>query len=185
MYNCLYLFDMKNKLTDIGQRIRLIRTELGLSQSALGNKLGLTGAAISKYENGESDAGAITLSKIAHEGEKSLDWLITGQESQTNVLAKLPPDQAAKALSVLEKHPGTERVNTEIKSGWKNKPTPADLTLIKQVIEAVEEHLQHNKLTMPPDKIAELIEVLYEEISESGAEQVNKGTVARMIRLVI
>ncbi len=57
------------------------------------------------------------------------------------------------------------------------------MTLIKEVIEAVMEHLQNNELTMPPDKVAELVEVLYEEISESGAEQVNKGTVARLIRL--
>jgi hypothetical protein len=47
------------------------------------------------------------------------------------------------------------------------------------------EHLQSNQLTMPPAKIADLVEVLYEEISESEEKQVNKGTVARMIKLAI
>lgn len=61
--------------------------------------------------------------------------------------------------------------------------TLTDINLIKLVIEAVMEHLQSNQLTMPPEKIAELIAVLYEEVSETENKQVNKGTVARMIKL--
>ena len=65
------------------------------------------------------------------------------------------------------------------------KEASFDMAIIKQVIEAAMEHLQINNLQMAPDKFAELIEVLYEEISESGAEQVNKGTVARLIKLAM
>ena len=66
-----------------------------------------------------------------------------------------------------------------------SKVAPVDMVLVKQIIEAAMEHLQTNNLEMAPDKFAELIEVLYEEISESGAEQVNKGTVARLIKLAM
>jgi len=38
---------------------------------------------------------------------------------------------------------------------------------------------------MPPAKIAELVSVLCEEVSETENKQINKGTVARMIKLAI
>ena len=154
-----YLFDMKNTLSNIGQRIRKIRTKCGLSQTALGEKLGLTGAAISKYENGESDAGALTLEKIAKIGNRSLDWLITGDEPK-NITSPQGLDEESGPLRPI-----------------------ADMRLITEVIEAVMEHLQDNNLTMPPAKIAALVEVLYGELNDSGGEQVKKKTVARLIKL--
>ena len=60
-----------------------------------------------------------------------------------------------------------------------------DFALIKQVIEAAMEHLQQNELEMAPDKFAELVEILYEEITETGTEEVNKGKVAKLIKLAI
>jgi transcriptional regulator with XRE-family HTH domain len=49
----------------IGVRLRLRRTALGLSQSALGRELGLTFQQVQKYENGKNRISAGHLYRIA------------------------------------------------------------------------------------------------------------------------
>jgi transcriptional regulator with XRE-family HTH domain len=49
----------------LGQRIRRIRRERGLSQSALAGQVGLTFQQIQKYENGANRVSALTLVKLA------------------------------------------------------------------------------------------------------------------------
>ncbi|MCK4620683.1 MAG: helix-turn-helix transcriptional regulator [Desulfuromonadales bacterium] len=70
---------METKLKEIGERIREVRKGLGLNQGSFGELIGVKGGTVSKYENGESDAGAEAFSVIAKLGNKSLDWLITGE----------------------------------------------------------------------------------------------------------
>ncbi len=106
--------------------------------------------------------------------------LISDQELPSLPLSEDDYDSLVGLIDQLQEE--RDRLYFEIEKLTTEKKT-IDITIIKQVIESVEEHLQNNQLTMTPDKIAELVEVLYEEISESGAEQVNKGTVARLIRL--
>ncbi|HLZ77412.1 helix-turn-helix transcriptional regulator [Phenylobacterium sp.] len=66
----------------LGERIRRRRRELGMSQSALGGKLGITFQQVQKYENGTnrvsatmlvklSDALGMPVTEILHEAEKS------------------------------------------------------------------------------------------------------------------
>jgi transcriptional regulator with XRE-family HTH domain len=151
----------------IGERIKIIRNSLGLSQELFGLRLGgLKKSSISAYESGDNYPTPKTLAEIAIMGGLTLDQLITGKEEKA-------PYQTT---------PFGNGQLSESSAAHQNGP---DLALTKQVIEAVMEHLQSNQLTMPPAKIADLIEVLYEEISESEDKQVNKGTVARMIKLAI
>jgi transcriptional regulator with XRE-family HTH domain len=49
----------------LGERIRRRRRELGLSQSALGGKLGITFQQIQKYENGTNRVSATMLLKLS------------------------------------------------------------------------------------------------------------------------
>ena len=49
----------------LGERIRKRRRELGLSQSALGGKLGITFQQIQKYENGTNRVSATMLMKLS------------------------------------------------------------------------------------------------------------------------
>ncbi len=152
---------------DIGERIKIIRTRLGLTQTELGDLLGVEKASISKYEAGDAKRGVPVefLVKIAELGKCSVDWLING--------------------SLIEVPVGIGKTKATAEIMQSLSQSRIDLGMIKQVIEVAMEHLQSNNLEMAPDKFAELIEVLYEEISESGAEQVNKGTVARLIKLAM
>jgi transcriptional regulator with XRE-family HTH domain len=49
----------------LGQRIRRIRRERGLSQSALAAQVGMTFQQVQKYENGANRVSALTLVKVA------------------------------------------------------------------------------------------------------------------------
>ena len=153
----------------IGERIKAIRNANDMTQTELGNILGVEKASISKYEAGDAKRGVPVgfLIKIAELGNTTVEKIITGKESG----------------------PITDRIDRittgdlDINVTAENYRAQPDLGLVKQVIEAVEEHLQDNQLTMPPAKIAELITVLYEEALEASNQQVNKGTVSRMIKL--
>ena len=50
---------------EVGKRIRLRRIEKGLSQTELGDHLGITFQQVQKYENGVNRVGASRLNKIA------------------------------------------------------------------------------------------------------------------------
>lgn len=51
--------------TDLGQRIRLRRVEIGMSQDALAKQLGLSFQQVQKYEKGTNRVGAARLESIA------------------------------------------------------------------------------------------------------------------------
>lgn len=80
----------KNKL--IGERIRSLREEAGLTQSQLGelleNKFSAT--AISLYESGEREVSIATLEEMAQKFEVSIDYLVSGEE-----VTKIPSLRAA------------------------------------------------------------------------------------------
>ena len=50
---------------DIGERIRKLRTEAGISQETLGDQVGLTQASISRVETGKQQLRLVTLDKVA------------------------------------------------------------------------------------------------------------------------
>jgi transcriptional regulator with XRE-family HTH domain len=50
---------------EVGQRIKLLRLNAGLSQTELGNRIGVTFQQVQKYERGQTRVGASRLSQIA------------------------------------------------------------------------------------------------------------------------
>lgn len=79
-------------LDNLGGRVKKIRSEMRLSQTAFAKKLGISGpAAVSKYEKNQREPGIETLVRIANLGNKSLDWLLTGKspKNQTGKSKKL------------------------------------------------------------------------------------------------
>jgi len=143
----------------IGGRIKEARNKKSLKGYQLGEQLGVDKQTVSNWETGKTKVPADTLNEISKICEVSISWLVTGEEEKINYL-----NESAGHSEVRE-------------------TGPVDLSIIKQVIEAVMEHLQNNQLTMPPEKVSELVAVLYEEITESQDKQINKGKVARLIKL--
>ena len=141
------------KQSGLSIRIKKAIVDAGITQRHIAKMLGVAETTVSAYTKGVSEPPTKSLAIIAKECRVTLDWLITGNEPAA----------------------ATDPTSTNL--------LQADINQIKLIVEAVMEHLQGNQLTMPPAKIAELIAVLYEEVSETENKQINKGTVARMIKL--
>ena len=62
-------------------------------------------------------------------------------------------------------------------------PTAFKRSLLKDVVEAVEEHLDSRDLELVPDKKAELITVLYEMFAEKEEKKIDKAVVLSLVKL--
>jgi transcriptional regulator with XRE-family HTH domain len=60
---------------EVGRRIRLRRTALGMSQTQLGDELGITFQQVQKYEKGVNRVGASRLVRIAEVLKTSVQFL--------------------------------------------------------------------------------------------------------------
>jgi transcriptional regulator with XRE-family HTH domain len=85
----------------LGERIRHRRRDLGLSQSALGGKLGITFQQIQKYENGTNRVSATMLLKLSD----ALAMPVTELLQQANPAAPTldAESQAAELLAAFAK----------------------------------------------------------------------------------
>ncbi|MEH6814550.1 MAG: helix-turn-helix domain-containing protein [Motiliproteus sp.] len=86
-------------MEDIGSRLRTRRKELKLTQGELGRKIGVSAAAISQLEKGESknpsSQNLLSLAKTLH---CSPDWLQTGKDISPKKPSENHPDQSSDHL---------------------------------------------------------------------------------------
>ena len=64
----------------LGERIEALRREKDMSQSALGEALGITAQAVSKWERGQSFPDLSRLDDLAQILEVSVAYLLTGEK---------------------------------------------------------------------------------------------------------
>ena len=69
--------------TEIGKRIRALRLERGLSQTELGNLLGVTFQQIQKYEKGANRVAAGRLQRVAEALEVPITFFYAGNAAET------------------------------------------------------------------------------------------------------
>ena len=53
-----------------------------MTQTQFARRIGVTQSYLSALEHGEKEPGAAVLAAISKESGKSVDWLLTGQETQ-------------------------------------------------------------------------------------------------------
>src|SRR5437016_14271832 len=70
--------------TEIGRRIRALRLERGLSQTELGNLLGVTFQQIQKYEKGANRVAAGRLQRVAEALEVPITFFYAGNTGETH-----------------------------------------------------------------------------------------------------
>lgn len=80
----------------VNERMKLMRNSFGLSQNALGDKLGITQTTYANYESGKANVPDSVKQNLANLGV-NLHWLITGEGSMfkdksdtTNLMAHQP-----------------------------------------------------------------------------------------------
>ena len=87
--------------THIGKMIRERRTECGLSQSALAERLGVTFQQIQKYESGRNRVSAVTLHEIA----KAVGYTVGSFYPEEPEYSGLGAWAARKAMKFAERYP--------------------------------------------------------------------------------
>ena len=65
--------------SEIATRLKTVRKELKLSQESFGKPASIRRQDIHAYEVEDRQPGLIVLSRLAHEHNISLDWLILGR----------------------------------------------------------------------------------------------------------
>lgn len=69
---------MDINITDIGNRIKNRRKELGLTQTDIYQECGIASGALSQIENGNRTPSAIAFYKLSQVLNCNMEWLITG-----------------------------------------------------------------------------------------------------------
>lgn len=72
-------------LEEIGARIRSKRESLGMTQQELADMVNVTRNTISRYENGETEVGVITLKNIADALSITISWLLLGFDYENDI----------------------------------------------------------------------------------------------------
>lgn len=87
---------------EVGRRIRMRRTLLGLSQTTLADALGITFQQVQKYEKGTNRVGASRLQAIAAFLQTSVSFFFEGQETIGTDAENLHGREITEFLSTAE-----------------------------------------------------------------------------------
>jgi len=87
---------------EIGQRIRMLRKTLGLSQEEFGKKLGVTLRTIARYERGETVVPDRTLRQIEQTFSVNPEWLRHGKGEMFTKPKTVNIDELLEALGIMK-----------------------------------------------------------------------------------
>lgn len=121
----------------VGNQISMLRKQKGLTQSELGQRLGVTFQAVSKWERGETLPDTVLLPDLANILETSVDFILSGGEMRISFRGKITVSQMHEGLTclkrmgellgkdhILYRHAVTginEKMNTEIEAAFNDE----------------------------------------------------------------
>lgn len=86
----------------VGARIRARRQAINMSQTALGEAVGITFQQVQKYENGKNRVGSSRLAQIANTLDVPVSYLFDGLDGSGEASDFLADPQVAKLLSAFK-----------------------------------------------------------------------------------
>lgn len=92
-------------IKSVGSQISMLRKQKGLTQNELGERLGISFQAVSKWERGETLPDTAILLDLAEVLETSVDYILTGGCKVLNYKGKISVEQMADGINSL-KHMG-------------------------------------------------------------------------------
>ncbi len=130
----------------VGERIRLIRKALGLTQAEMGEKIGRSWKTINRWEAGERDIPDTALKLISSTFSVSYNWLKTGQGEMWEKREKtLLEELEAKTREVLEK---LVRIPVVGRAGAGFPESPADMEAVGYVLVSKETFQKGGKFSV-------------------------------------
>lgn len=92
-------------INSVGSQISMLRKQKGLTQNELGERLGISFQAVSKWERGETLPDTAILLDLAEVLETTVDYILTGGCKVLNYKGKISVAQMADGINSL-KHMG-------------------------------------------------------------------------------
>ena len=86
----------------VGNQIALLRKEKGMTQSELGDRLGVTFQSVSKWERGETLPDTAILVDLANALETTTDFILNGGEKAMEFQGKITVSDMTEGLRCLE-----------------------------------------------------------------------------------
>ena len=86
----------------VGEQIAVLRKGKGLTQSDLGERLGVSFQAVSKWERGETFPDITILPDLARILETTVDYILLGSEKIIEYKGKFTVDDVKKGLNCLK-----------------------------------------------------------------------------------
>ena len=146
---------MKND--GVAARLQEVRASLGKNKTEMSALVGINRRAWEGYEAGRNFPGGEVFQRLAVLGFDT-NWLLTGEGAMKRTDA---PAQAAPAAA-----------------------SDIDEPLLKDIVSAVEIHLDERRITLSPDKKSLLISELYMlMLEEEMDEDASNDLVSRLVRL--
>ena len=131
----------------IGQKIKKLRTNKGLSQKALGELVGISDSAIAAYENGKKNPGRETVIKLAAALDTDANYFMN---DEVDKLTERDKKDIAKTL---------DKVMTDLRDGessplfYGNEMSQTDKELLENAIQSALETIKiKNKEKYTPKK---------------------------------
>jgi transcriptional regulator with XRE-family HTH domain len=93
----------------IGSTIRALREEMGLTQDEFGDRIGIHGRQLGKYEIGTNTPSIDIIVKIAKFCEVSTDYIIYGQDSHLAERLKMKDPELIAILRKIDRLKKSER----------------------------------------------------------------------------
>ena len=78
--------DLFSKKETLNERIKMLRTKIGLTQKELAEKVHVTDKAVSKWETGDGNPEITILIELASVFDVSIDYLLTGKEKEPEII---------------------------------------------------------------------------------------------------
>ena len=91
--------DMKN----VGNQITVLRKNKGLTQAELGERLGISFQAVSKWERGETLPDTAILLDLAEVLETSVDYILTGGRQTLHYRGKITVEETREGINALKR----------------------------------------------------------------------------------
>jgi transcriptional regulator with XRE-family HTH domain len=103
---------------EIGKRIRLVRDKKGITQSELGEKLGIQFQHVSKYERGETVPTWENLIKLHEFYDVNINWLLTGKGTMfvSPITYSVADNQSLAAIRDLDSDDQLDEIITELRN---------------------------------------------------------------------
>lgn len=93
----------------LGEQIKRLRKNLGLTQNQLGAKVKINGRQLARYEIGQGKPSLDVLLKLSHFFEVSLDFLVTGNQKEIAKKARINDQDLLRLLQLVDRLEKPER----------------------------------------------------------------------------